>query len=229
MHQTTYRDQYRHLIAVDCVIFGYEDDELKLLLFRRVLEPSSGEWSLLGGWVNEKESVEDAAIRVLRNITGLKNVFMNQVGVFSDPDRDPGGHVMSVVFKALIDIKKHNADLVNELGASWWPIPKVPNLIFDHNAMLKMALSQLQHEASNNIIGLELLPEEFTIIQLRKLYNSIFQHKFDPGNFRKKILSLDVLERLEKKDFSESKKGAFYYKCKPGGAFQIKERIVALK
>jgi ADP-ribose pyrophosphatase YjhB (NUDIX family) len=225
---TIYNVQSKHLIAVDCVIFGYEDEELKLLLFHRELEPSRGKWSLVGGWMQERESAEDAAIRVLQKITGLKNIFMEQVVVFSEPDRDPGGHVVSIVFNALIDIKKHNKDLVREHGAHWWPISKLPALIFDHDLMLEKALAQLQAKASFNLVGGELLPEEFTIIQLRKLYNSIFQREFDPGNFRKKILSLNVLERLNKKDVSESKKGAFYYRLKPEAEKELNERIVKL-
>ena len=226
MKKNVYKDQTRHLVSIDCVIFGYEDDELKLLLFHRELQPAIGKWSLVGGWVNEMESVETAASRVLFSITGLKDIFMEQVEVFSKLDRDPGGHVISVVFNALIDIKKHNKDLVREHGAHWWPISKLPKLIFDHNLMFEKALAKLQHKASINVIGSELLPEEFTITQLRNLYNSVFLREFDPGNFRKKILSLQILERLNKKDLSESKKGAFLYKVKRDVSILTSERII---
>lgn len=226
MQKSIYKEKSTHLVAVDCVIFGYEDDELKLLLFHRVLPPVEGEWSLVGGWVQENESVEKAASRVLKNITGLKDIYMEQVEVFSKPDRDPGGHVISVVFNALIDIKKHNSDLVREFGAHWWPIAKLPDLIFDHNDMFQKALYKLQLKASYNLIGAELLPDEFTITQLRKLYNGVFMREFDPGNFRKKILSLKILERLNKKDVSESKKGAFLYRIKDDANILNSERII---
>jgi len=228
MKDNIYSKQIRHLVAVDCVIFGYEDDELKVLLFHRALEPMRGQWSLVGGWINEEESVEGAANRVLHAITGLENIYLEQVGVFSKPGRDPGGNVISIVFNALIDIKKHNKDLVRAHGAHWWPIKELPELIFDHNDMVKKALLQLQQEASYNIVGKELLPPEFTITQLRKLYNSIFLKEFDPGNFRKKILSLKILERLNKKDVSESKKGAYYYRFIENKDSFAGERIVKL-
>lgn len=226
MQMGIYKQKAQHLLAVDCVLFGYEDDELKLLLFHRVLPPVAGEWSLVGGWVNENESVETAASRVLKNITGLTNIYMEQVEVFSKPDRDPGAHVISVVFNALVDIKKHNSELVRELGAQWIPISRLPELIFDHSEMFKKALYKLQLKASYNLIGVELLPEEFTITQLRKLYNGIFLKELDPGNFRKKILSLKILERLDKKDLSESKKGAFFYKIKEDANILNSERII---
>ncbi len=223
-----YLEQEKHLVAVDCAIFGYEENELKLLLFHRAFPPSKGEWSLVGGWVNADESVDNAAIRVLQKITGLQDIFMEQVQVFSKPNRDPGGRVITILFNALIDIEKHNKDLVREYGAHWWPVTKLPALIFDHNEMAKAAHNQLQAKASHGLIGLDLLPEEFTITQLRQLYNCIFLKEFDPGNFRKKILSLNVLKRLNKKDFSESKKGAYYYSLKKGQDSILNERIIKL-
>ncbi len=221
-----YIEQEKHLVAVDCAIFGYEDNELNLLLFHRALPPSRGEWSLVGGWVNGDESVDAAASRVLQKITGLHDIFMEQVSVFSRPERDPGGRVISVLFYALIDVKKHDKDLVREYGAHWWPVTKMPQLIFDHNEMAEYALEQLRNKATYHLVGQDLLPEEFTITQLRQLYNSIFMREFDPGNFRKKILSLDAMVRLNKKDTSESKKGAFYYRFKEPEKLNINERII---
>lgn len=208
-----YQDVKR-LLSVDCIIFGYEKEQLKLLLFKRIIEPSKGEWSLIGGWIKEDESAEDAARRVLTYITGLKDIYLEQVKVFSEPDRDPGGNVLTVAFNALIRIEAHSNDLIREYGASWFPISKVPKLIFDHGDMLKDAFEKLRLKASYNLIGRQLLPEQFTLTHLRQLYNQIFQKEFDPGNFRKKVLSLKLLERLEEKDMSESKKGAYFYKFK---------------
>lgn len=228
MQYKEYVEQEKHLVAVDCAIFGYEDNELKLLLFHRALPPALGEWSLVGGWVFGNESVEDAAKRVLQKITGLHDIFMEQVEVFSKPQRDPGGRVISVLLYALIDIEKHNIDLVREYGAQWWPLGKLPQLIFDHGDMVTIALERLQQKASFHLVGKDLLPDEFTITQLRQLYNSIFMREFDPGNFRKKILSLDAMIRLDKKDTSESKKGAFYYRFKNLEDMNITERIVKI-
>lgn len=223
-----YNIQFKQLVAVDCSIFGYEDGVLKLLLFHRDIEPCKGQPSLVGGWVNEDESVENAAFRVLKQLTGLDNIAMKQVGVFSKPDRDPGGRVITVGFNALINIKSHNKNLVNEYGAKWFDVANLPKLIFDHNEIFEKSFEQLRFMASYNLVGLDLLPEKFTITQVRQLYNSIFQREFDPGNFRKKILSLNVLKRLDKKDSSESKKGAFYYEFINPKQLNINERIVKI-
>ena len=177
----------KHHVAVDCIIFGYEDDDLKLLLSQRRFQPAQGEWSLMGGWVQDDETVEKAAERVLFQITGLKDIYLEQVHVFSNPERDPGGRVISVVFYAMIRIDKHDKDLIKEHGAVWWTFSEKPDLIFDHDLMVKYAHEKLKLRASYSLIGEKLLPERFTILQLRTLYEAIFQRQFDPGNFRKKI------------------------------------------
>lgn len=204
----------KRFVSVDCVIFGYEQDQLKLLLFKRIIPPAQGEWSLIGGWLQEDESAETAAMRVLQYITGLTDIYLEQVHVFSKPDRDPGGSVLTVVFNALIRVEKHSNQLIEKFGAKWFAIDEVPPLIFDHDEMFKIAFDKLRLKGTYNLIGRQLLPEKFTITQLRNLYNAIFQKQFDPGNFRKKVLSLKMLEQLEEKDMSESKKGAFYFRFK---------------
>jgi hypothetical protein len=150
----------------------------------------------------------------LKQTTGLEQIFLEKVCSFSDPHRDPEARVISLAYYALIRIDLHDEECVRENGAYWVPIRKLPNLIFDHQEMFEKALVRLQQKAGYSLVGSELLPEMFTLIQLRKLYEAILQREFDPGNFRKKILSLGVLERLDKKDTSESRKGAFYYKVK---------------
>ena len=221
-----YQKHPKHYVAVDCSIFGYEDGELKLLLYPRGFEPSLGKWSLMGGFVQENESVEEAARRILLQTTGLKDIFLEQASAFSLPNRDPGARVISISFVALIRIDIHDKDLVRESGAHWWPITKLPALIFDHAAIVENALSLLQQRASIGLIGNELLPDIFTLMQLRNLYEAIFQKSFDPGNFRKKVLSIDLLERLTLKNTTESKKGAFYYQFKKNEPRIRNERIV---
>jgi ADP-ribose pyrophosphatase YjhB (NUDIX family) len=222
----TYKQQPKHHVAVDCSIFGYEEGELKLLLYPRSFEPARGNWSLMGGFVQENESLEEAARRVLLQTTGLHDIFLEQAAAFSIPDRDPGARVISVNFVALIRIDRHDKELVRENGAHWWPVTKLPPLIFDHQAMIQNALDLLQQKACINLIGRELLPDMFTLMQLRSLYEAIFQKDFDPGNFRKKVLSLDVLERSNKKNTTESKKGAYYYSFKESETGIRYERIV---
>jgi ADP-ribose pyrophosphatase YjhB (NUDIX family) len=199
-------------VAVDCVILGYQDEEIKLLLYPRSFEPYKGNWSLLGGFVQDDESADEAAARILKQTTGLEQIFLEQVASFSEPGRDPEARVISLAYYALIRIDLHDEECVKENGAYWLSINKLPKLIFDHEEMFEKSLIKLQQKAGYSLVGSELLPGMFTLIQLRKLYEAIFRREFDPGNFRKKILSLDVLEKLEIKDASESKKGAFYYR-----------------
>ncbi|PKQ67284.1 NUDIX domain-containing protein [Labilibaculum manganireducens] len=221
--------QYKHPkyhVAVDCVIFGYHEGELKLLLYPRGFEPAMGRWSLLGGFVQEDESADMAARRVLKKTTGLSDIYLEQVQSFSDPSRDEATRVISLAYYALIRIDKYDTDLVRENGAHWWPISKLPTMIFDHENMVHEALDRLQKKASFDLIGEELLSEMFTLLQLRNLYQAIFQREFDPGNFRKKVLSLGRLEKLNVKNTTESKKGAFYYRAIKGDIEKTFDRVV---
>jgi ADP-ribose pyrophosphatase YjhB (NUDIX family) len=221
-----YKNHPQHYVAVDCVILGYQDEEIKLLLYPRSFEPYKGKWSLLGGFVEDNESADEAASRILKQTTGLEQIFLEQVASFSEPNRDTEARVISLAYYALIRIDLHDEECVRENGAYWVSINKLPQLIFDHQQMFEKALVKLQQKAGYSLVGLELLPEMFTLIQLRKLHESIFQREFDPGNFRKKILSLGVLDKLSVKDASESRKGAFYYKAKSNIGEIETDRIV---
>jgi 8-oxo-dGTP diphosphatase len=212
MPDNSYALHAKHYVAVDCVIFGYEREELKVLLYRRGFEPSAGKWSLLGGFVGLNETLGDAARRVLYNTTGLQNIYQEQVHAFSRPDRDPAGRVISVAYYALIRINQQDSDLIREHGAQWWPISRLPKLIFDHQEMVNSSLFSLQNKAGNGLVGKELLGDTFTLTNLKRLYEAIFQRNLDAGNFRKKILSLGLLQNTGVKDMSDSKKGAFLYK-----------------
>ncbi len=202
----------KYFVAVDCVIFGYEDGDLKLLLYHRGFEPAKGKWSLMGGFVGEEESSDAAARRILHNITGLDDIFLEQVQVFSDPKRDTEDRVISITYYALIRIDQHNSDKVRENGAHWWSLKSLPDLVFDHQEMVIQALEKLQYKAGTELVGSELLPDKFTLLQLRRLYEAIFQKELDTGNFRKKVLSLKVLQRLDEKNTTESRRGAYYFK-----------------
>ena len=214
--------------AVDCVIFGYEDQELKLLLYPRGFEPAKGKWSLMGGFVDEGESSEEAAKRVLKGTTGLENIFMDQIYTFSDPVRDPEARVICVGYYALIRIDKHNTELARENGAHWWSLGRLPQFIFDHEQIVAKALEKLQLKAGLELVGSELLPEKFTLLQLRKLYEAIFRRELDTGNFRKKVLSLNVLDRLAEKNTTESRRGAYYFRFKDESRDRSFERIVKI-
>ncbi|MCG6190136.1 NUDIX hydrolase [Maribellus maritimus] len=223
-----YENQPKFLVSVDCVIFGYEEEQLKLLVYPRAFEPVKGSWSLMGGFVKQLESADEAAYRVLQETTGLSNIFLEQVSAFSGPTRDPFERVISVVYFALIRINQSDEELIKSHGAKWWPVTSLPKLIFDHQEMVERSMNILQQKAGSSLIGTELLQKKFTFMQLRKLYEAIYQREFDPGNFRKKILSLGVLEKLDQKNSTESKKGAYYYRLKPNLQVEVLDRIVKI-
>jgi ADP-ribose pyrophosphatase YjhB (NUDIX family) len=204
----------KHLVAVDCIIFGYDivEKEIKLLLFKRLIEPAKGKWSLAGGFVEADESLDEAASRILRKITGLESVYLKQSYSYGETDRDPGGRVISVAYFALIAIRDINKDLAVENGVHWRSISKLPDLIFDHPKMVKRSLTDLQNQVKVKPIGFELLPVKFTLVQLQDLYEAIYQRSIDKRNFRKKILSMGILEKMDEKEKETSKKGAYYFK-----------------
>lgn len=206
-----YSGEPKYLVAVDCVIFGFDKDKLKLLLVKRSRPPQAGEWSLMGGFLQSQETLEDAAQRILTKWTGLEDVYLEQFHNFSKIDRDPGERVLSVAVYALIKIDESDKELTRSHGAKWIDIDKFPELIFDHKQMVEMALGIIKHKCRFEPIGFELLPEKFTIPQLQKLYEAILQQKLDNANFRKKILSMKVFKKLNEKDKKFSKRGAYYY------------------
>ncbi|GAB4424038.1 MAG: NUDIX domain-containing protein [Bacteroidia bacterium] len=209
-----YPNQDKHLLAVDSIIFGFEAEELKVLLTRRRLDPAKGEWSLMGGFVHADESLDDAAARVVKELTGLEGVFMEQLHTYGAVDRDPGARIVSVAYYTLIRVDLYDPELGRKHGAAWVPVHDLPPLVFDHPQMLRQALEVLQRKTRIQPIGFELLPEKFTLPQLMALYNAINFDKppLDPGNFSKKIHRMDLLTRLPEKDKSGSRKGAFYYR-----------------
>jgi len=211
MTSVHYKKLETFLLAVDCIIFGFDGTGLKVLLIKRELEPMAGKWSLVGGFVKNSESVNDAAMRVLMQLTGLKNIFMEQLHCYGSTERDPGGRVVSVAYFALIRIEDHAAELLKEHNAKWVPLDKLPKLIFDHNTMLDLSKERLRQRVANHPIGFELLPEKFTLPQLQNLYEAIYESQFDKRNFNRKILGLQILKKLEEKDKTGSRKGAFYY------------------
>ncbi len=210
--QTDYKSQTKLLAAVDCIIFGFDKEELKVLLIKRGFEPLKGAWSLMGGFVKSNETTKEAASRVLYQLTGLHNVYMEEVGTFSDPDRDPVDRTISITYYALIDIESHNKELIKKYSASWFSLAHLPDLIFDHNEMVKKAIQKLRLKTSTHPIGFELLPPKFTMRQLHLLYEAILGAELDKRNFHKKMTNMDLLQKLDEKDMNSSKKGSFLYK-----------------
>jgi len=212
MEKHFYGDYPTFHVAVDCIIFGFDQGELKLLIHKRQFEPAKGEWSLFGGFVQSEESLDVAANRVLFELTGLNKIYMEELQTYGAVDRDPAGRVISVAYYALIPAREFKEASNSQSGATWVSLRDLPPLIMDHNLMVEKGLRRLKRRAASQPIGFELLPGEFTMPQLQALYEAIYQEYLDKRNFRKKILAMDVLIKLDTKDKSSSRKGAYLYR-----------------
>ncbi len=206
-----YSNETRILVAVDCIIFGFDGIDYKLLLIQRGFAPEKEKWSLMGGFLKKHESLDEAANRILQDLTGLENVYMEQMHVFSDPNREIVERTVAVTYVALIDIQKYIQQINNRFHARWFTMKELPKLIFDHQDMVDMAKARLRYKAALHPILFELLPERFTLPHLQAMYESLYETKIDKRNFTRKVLSTDMLVKETEKDKSNSKKGAYYY------------------
>ncbi|MFD1257369.1 NUDIX domain-containing protein [Mucilaginibacter terrae] len=198
-------------VAIDCIVFGFDGTDLKLLLIQRGFTPELHKWSLMGGYVNEDEGVDAAATRILHSLTGLSGVYLEQLAAFGEVQRDTTERTISIAYFALIDIAMYKQQLSTHYHAEWFPIQKVPKLIFDHDMMVEQAKKRLQYKAALHPVVFELLPEKFTLPQIQSMYDAIYEVNFDKRNFSRKLLSTGLLIKLDEKDKLGSKKGAFYY------------------
>jgi ADP-ribose pyrophosphatase YjhB (NUDIX family) len=206
-----YSQYSKQLIAVDCIIFGFDNNELNLLVIKRDFEPCKGKLSLIGGFLGATESLDECAYRILNKLTGLSNVYMQQLNTYGDPHRDEADRVVSVSYYALIKLQNLDNEHIKKHGARWIKTTSIPALLFDHNQMVHDALEALRVSSKTNPVGFELLPNHFTLPQIQSLYEAIYHTHLDKRNFRKKILSFQLLKKLNSKDKSGSKKGAFLY------------------
>ena len=174
-----YQNETKFYVAVDCIILGFDQKELNVLLYKRKFEPMMGQWSLMGGFIKAGESIEEAASRVLTDCTGIDNLFMEQVGAYGDVTRDLGERVISVAYYSLINMNDFSAETLEEHNAVWTKISEIPQLIFDHNKMITDTLARLRRKAATRPVGFNLLPEKFTLPQLQSLYEAIYQTKIE--------------------------------------------------
>ncbi len=188
----------RAALTVDCVVFGFDEGELKVLLIERGLDPFKGRWALPGGFVRVEETIDEAARRELEEEAGLKNVFLEQLYTFGAVDRDPRERVVSVAHYALVKLAEFNTKAATDAAdARWFPISKVPKLAFDHTGILATALIRLKGKVRYQPIGFELLPPKFTLSQLQHLYEAVLGSGLDKRNFRKKVLGFGLLVPLK--------------------------------
>ncbi len=201
----------RILVALDCIVFGFDGEDIKLMLIKRNFDPERGKWSLMGGFLESDEDLEDATNRILYDLTGLKDIYFEEIKTFGKVNRDPVERTLSICFFALINIHAHDQDSAKAQNAFWINLKNRPELIFDHNEMVDIALERLRYKAALHPIGFELLPEKFTIPQLQKLYEAIYDSPLDRRNFSRKILSTKLLlDTGEKNENSTTKKAILY-------------------
>jgi len=203
----------RPSVTVDCVVFGFDDGDLKVLLIRRGAEPFRGKWALPGGFVQMEESLEQAAKRELQEETGVDRLYIEQLYTFGAPERDPRGRVISVAYYGLVNLTNYDvAGATDASDAAWFAINDVPTLAFDHAEILDVALRRLKGKVRYEPIGFELLPAKFTLSQLQHLYEVVLETSLDKRNFRKKILGTELLVELDEIEEDVAHRAARLYR-----------------
>lgn len=210
-----YYDKYTQAyVSVDCIIFGFDKGKLRILLGKRNIDPGRGTWSLYGGFVAPTETLDEAAKRVLTELTGIEDVYMKQTGAYSAIERDPVSRVISVAYYALINVKDYDERLRQQYNLEWVSLNEMPELFSDHGEMVADALTLLQRRIEAAPLCYPLLPELFTLTQFQNVYEAIAGKKVDKRNFRKKIKQSGVLIETNKIDKTTSKRGAALYRLK---------------
>jgi 8-oxo-dGTP diphosphatase len=183
----------RPALTVDCVVFGFDEGDLKVLLIQRDLEPFAGKWALPGGFVRVEESLDQAALRELQEETGVGKVYLEQLYTFGEPKRDPRERVVTAAYYALVKLSDHRIKGATDArNAAWFSISDLPRVAFDHEGIIETALRRLKGKVRYEPIGFELLPPKFTLTQLQHLYETILETTLDKRNFRKKILGMNL-------------------------------------
>jgi len=230
---TNFNDFFKSAFTVDNVIFGFDEGDLKVLLIKRGEEPYMGKWALPGYFVYPSEDLNAAAIRVLEELTGLRNVYLEQVRTFGKVNRHPFGRVITIAYFSLVKISNYTIQPASiALKAKWHSISDVLDLAFDHQEILQACFEQLKSSVKSRPVGFELLPKNFTLTQLQHLYEAILETELDKRNFRKKILSMDLLVDLEVTQEGVAHRPAKLYQfdkeryeafLKEGFSFELKE------
>lgn len=211
-----YTYEYPHpAVTTDIVIFTIRQDELKVLLIKRALAPHKGMWALPGGFVNLEESLEQGARRELEEETGVADVYLEQLYTFGEPDRDPRERVITVAYYALVPSDRIDIQAGSDAeGVSWFGMPELPKLAFDHAAILEMAYERLRAKLDYSTIAFQFMPREFTLSELQHVYEVILQEPIDKRNFRKRILGLDLIAETGKERRDGAHRPAKLYRAK---------------
>ena len=212
MEEKNYCYKYPHpAVTTDCVIFGFDGTKLRVLLIERGIDPYKGKWALPGGFLRMDEDAEKGALRELKEETGLEGAYIKQFYTFTAPNRDPRERVITIAYYALVRLREVKAG-DDAAKAKWFALDEVPSLAFDHEKILRDAISELRKQIHFEPVGFELLPEKFTIKALQHLYEAILCVKFDRRNFYNKMMHLGILTQLDERVKESPKKEAFLFK-----------------
>jgi 8-oxo-dGTP diphosphatase len=215
----------RGALTVDCVVFGFDEGDLKLLLIERDLEPFAGKWALPGGFVRVEESLEDAARRELEEETGVSKVYLEQLYTFGTPGRDPRERVVTIAYYALVKLSDYRVKAATDArNAAWFSVSDLPGLAFDHEEIVEVALARLKGKLRYEPIGFELLPPKFTLTQLQHLYETVLEAELDKRNFRKKLLGMDLLIETDEIEQDVAHRAARLYRFNEAKYKQLKKR-----
>ncbi|MFO0788803.1 MAG: NUDIX domain-containing protein [Pirellulales bacterium] len=203
----------RPALTVDVVVFALDAEELRVMLIERDLKPFAGRWALPGGFVRVDETLDAAARRELQEESGLKDIFLEQLYTFGDLDRDPRERVVTVAYYALVNLAGHEVQASTDArNAAWFPVNDLPDLAFDHQRILSVAHDRVRSKVQYQPIGFELLPEKFTLSQLQHLYEVILDRELDKRNFRKKVLSMEIVKETNEIETDVSHRAARLYR-----------------
>jgi hypothetical protein len=223
-YQNSFSENTIDALSIDCVILGFKEARLHILLVQHGEGISKGRWGLPGGWIKYSESVDKAAERLLKDLTGLRNLYLQQLKVFGNTDRFPDKRVITVAYTALV--KEEDYEIIpgfTAADARWFAINELDLLIYDHSDILQYALAQLKHKVRHEPIGFNLLPERFTLLQLQELYEAILDTKLDKPNFRRKMLKMNLLIETSEKQQNVSHRAANLYRFDEAVYLRLKE------
>ncbi len=215
----------RPSVTVDVVIFALVEEDLQVLLVKRKYAPYAGMWAIPGGFVHGDESLEEAAVRELAEETGVKDVYFEQLYTFGDPHRDPRTRVITVAYFALVpfnEIQHQPGEEASETG--WFSVFDIPSLAFDHQEIVDYAITRLRYKLEYTSVGFQLLPDEFTLTELQKAYEIILGERLDKRNFRRKILTADILEETGRKKRDGEGRPAKLYQYRKNAVAEVKTR-----
>jgi ADP-ribose pyrophosphatase YjhB (NUDIX family) len=200
-------------LSIDCLIFGFRNEALDILLIKHGEGISKGMWALPGGWIQYNESVDDAANRILSSLTGVSNIYLEQLKSFGNIERYPTKRVITIAYYALVNADNYKLNPgFTATDAQWFNIHQVPNLPYDHNEILAFGFNHLKHKVRHEPIGFNLLPKKFTLHQIQKLYEAILETELDKPNFRRKLLNMNLLVPCEEKQKDVSHRAANLYR-----------------